>query len=95
MKVRMERTFPHSYITGIHMAKHFQFEFPKETGKKGNKEIMKLKKNAEFKELCCGFYDRFPHKQENTDNFQRLADATDTKICIRTPDGILRYGSGL
>ena len=95
MKVRMERTFPHSYITGIHMAKHFQFEFPTETGRHGNKEIMKLKKDADFKELCNVFYNRFPHKQENPGNFKRLADATDTTICIRTSGGILRHGSGL
>ena len=91
----MEHTFPHSYITGIHMAKHFAFDFPKEKGKYGNKEIMKLKKNPDFKELCNVFYGRFPHKQENPENFKRLADATNTKICIRTADGILRYGSGL
>jgi len=95
MKVRMERSFPYSYITGIHLAQHFSYEFPTETGKKGNKEIMKIKKDHDFLELCASFAERFPHKQESSENFKRLADATNTTICIRTADGILRYGSGL
>ena len=90
MKIRIDSQFPHNLITGIFLAKEFDFKFP-------DKRYVITRKVTDnyFKRNVDVFHVRWPHKTDIPINYKRLADELDVKIQIRRQDNnIDSYGTG-
>ena len=90
MKLRIDRRFPYNLITGVLLAREFEFTFPEQ-----RIVITRLKRDPDFIESVNQFYASFPHKDDNPTNYRLLANALNVKIRIRRDDNdVDSYGSG-